>query len=45
MVVGLSEVDDFGDHGLADQDVDGLEVQVEDVVLNEVPHPVNNVDH
>lgn len=44
-MVGLSEVDDFGDHGLADEDVDGFEVEVEDIVLDEMPHPVNNVDH
>ena len=45
MVICLSEVDNFGDHGLADQDVDGFEVQMEDIVLNEMPDTVNNVDN
>ena len=44
MVICLSEVDYLGDHGLADQYIDGLEVQMEDIVLNEMLDAVNNVD-
>ena len=43
-MVGLAEVDYLGDHGFADQDVDGLEVQVEDIVLQEVPDAEDDVD-
>ena len=37
-VVTLSEIDDLDHHGSADHDVVGLEVQVHDPVLFQVPH-------
>lgn len=40
---GLSVVDDFGHELFADDDVDGLEVEVDDLVVGQVPQAVDQV--
>jgi hypothetical protein len=43
-VVGFPEIDDFGDEVLADEDVDRFEVEVHDLVVDQVAHPVDHVE-
>jgi hypothetical protein len=44
-VVGLSVVDDLGDQLGTHEYVGRLEVQMNDALLDEVAHPLNNIEH
>lgn len=43
-MIGLPKIDDLWDKMLADDDVDGFQVQMHDLVVDEIAHTKNNVE-